>query len=301
MTTPQQSPVGTLDRIEAMAPAFVTAKTARLLKCDPDEADAWIINARVAGFRSEAGLVHTAHLQQRLAHMRRDALAERANPAIANDPVRLAQVEQRLDKIDQTEVAIRDKLTDSRLSEEQRVSDGYRLIRPIMDQRYLDITDTTDTLISRACSQFSFGNMIRICRGRGRCVSPPPGYAAQPMSPKLSDEMNALLETNIDFVQLSRWEGGQNLYGYVPWYKDFPNNSSGVTIGTGIDLGQTDLASLNRFARVVAPPPGLIDKIRPYLGLKMQRACDKLSDVPLQVTQAEVDGWINGKSMIFSI
>lgn len=292
MTKPQEPPVGTLDRIEAMAPAFLVEKTARLIECDPVDATTWLANARTAGVQTEAGLVHTAYLQQRLADMRRDALIERSNPAIANDPVRLAQVDRRLHQIDETEVKVWEKYEDGRLSEEQHVSDGYRLVRSIMDQRYIDLTDITDTRIRQACSKYSFRNMVRICRGKGRCVSPPAGYEAQFMSPKLSDEINVLLKTNIDFVQLSHWEGGQNLYGYVPWYQGFPRNVSGVTIGTGIDLGQTDLASLTRFARAVPPPPGLIDKLKPYLGLKMQNACDKLSDIPLQVTQEEVE-WLD--------
>jgi hypothetical protein len=43
---------------------------------------------------------------------------------------------------------------------------------------------------------------------------------------------------------------------------------------------------------VVPPLPGLIDKVKPYLGLQMQKACDKLSDIPLEITQEEAK-WLD--------
>lgn len=54
MTATKEASAGTLDRLEAMAAAFST-ETARLLGYSPDEADAWLINGRAAGLRTEAG------------------------------------------------------------------------------------------------------------------------------------------------------------------------------------------------------------------------------------------------------
>lgn len=290
MTATKEASAGTLDRVEAMAPAFLTGKTARLLGYSPDEADAWLINGRAAGLRTEAGLVHAAHLQGRVAEMRRDALAERA---VTTDPARLTQIDRRITQIDDAQIALEAKLQDPRLSEEQRIADGYRLVRPLLDQRGIDLLDTTDTRISHACSRFVYNNIIRICGGTRGCV----GSQRHRAFPRpLSDAINHNLGTNIDFVAYAEWEHGQELDGYVPWYQEAAQNASGVTIGTGNDLAAADLNNMRDFARLYAAqmpePPGLIQKIAPYVRLRKQAACNFLSDHPLSLTIPEVE-WLD--------
>ncbi|MCK6443156.1 pesticin C-terminus-like muramidase [Elstera cyanobacteriorum] len=290
MTATKEASAGTLDRIEAMAAAFLTGKTARLLGYSPDEADAWLINGRAAGLRTEAGLVHAAHLQGRVAEMRRDALAERA---VTTDPARLTQIDRRITQIYNAQIALEAKLQDPRLSEEQRIADVYHLVRPLLDQRGIDLLDTTDTRISHACSWFVYNNIIRICGGTRGCV----GSQRHRAFPRpLSDAINHNLGTNIDFVAYAEWEHGQELDGYVPWYQEAAQNASGVTIGTGNNLAAADLNNMRDFARLYAAqmpePPGLIQKIAPYVGLRKQAACNFLSDHPLSLTIPEVE-WLD--------
>lgn len=71
---------------------------------------------------------HAAH-SRRVAKMCRDALAERA---ITTDPARLTQIDRRIMQIDDAQIALEAKLQDPRLSEEQRIADGYRLVRPLL-------------------------------------------------------------------------------------------------------------------------------------------------------------------------
>ena len=60
---------------------------------------------------------------------------------------------------------------------------------------------------------------------------------------------------------------------------------SGVTIGTGVDLGQTDAESLRGYG----VSEDLIRKFEPYLGLSSKRAIYKLSSHPLKITAEEAE------------
>lgn len=292
MTTPQNPQPGTLDRIRDLAGPSLTKKTVSLLGSTQNEADAWLNSGRAGGLRTEAGLVHNAHLQQRLAQMRWGVTVAQQDPANAGDVAFQIQLNRRLAEIDQTQAAIKAKLSDARLSEEQRIADGYRLLNPLLDSQNTVKVYTTDLKIKRACSSYSIDNMVRMCGAKRGCVSSPPGVKAEPMLPEQARDINAYLKTDIDFVEYSKWEGGQHLHGYIPWYPGDVNNISGVTIGTGNDLGAASLADLERFSRLKQAPAGLIEKIRPYIGLKMQAACNKLSDMPLVVTPEEVK-WLD--------
>ncbi len=59
--------------------------------------------------------------------------------------------------------------------------------------------------------------------------------------------------------------------------------ASGVTIATGVDLGQTDIPSLKGYGVPVA----LIEKLQPYIGLKKSAAIQKLSVLPLSISTKE--------------
>lgn len=104
----------------------------------------------------------------------------------------------------------------------------------------------------------------------------------------------------IDIVALSRFlntpgvEGPRRIRGYVPCQ---PGNfaagpgqrpevytaigASGVTIATGCDLGQTDIASLRGYG----VPETLIGALSPYIGLKKIQAINRLASLPLLVSE----------------
>ena len=93
---------------------------------------------------------------------------------------------------------------------------------------------------------------------------------------------------------ITRWET-RSLRGYIPCdpanYLGGPQEGhtpigvSGVTIATGLDLGQQGLADLKRFGIAGT----LQDKLMPYLGRTRYRAMDALNLRPLTVSEAECD------------
>lgn len=85
---------------------------------------------------------------------------------------------------------------------------------------------------------------------------------------------------NINFDFISRLEGGRKLRGYVPAINA---SESGVTIATGFDLGQRSESDL----RNLGLARGLIQKLKPYLGLKSSQAQRKLREKPITITPAE--------------
>ncbi len=60
---------------------------------------------------------------------------------------------------------------------------------------------------------------------------------------------------------------------------------SGVTVGTGLDLGQQRLEDLER----MGVDADLRALLRPYLGLRKEAACQHLRDRPLRLTEAQCD------------
>ena len=84
----------------------------------------------------------------------------------------------------------------------------------------------------------------------------------------------------IDFEFLSNLEGGCQTVGYVP---AAGLSKSGVTIATGFDLGQrseSDLKTLGIYS-------GLIEKLKPYLGIRGADAQKSLQKTPLVISAAE--------------
>ena len=59
---------------------------------------------------------------------------------------------------------------------------------------------------------------------------------------------------------------------------------SGVTIGTGVDLGQQTRGSL----RTMGVPPFLLEKLLPYIGLQRTAALQQLCAIPLTISPEEV-------------
>ena len=85
---------------------------------------------------------------------------------------------------------------------------------------------------------------------------------------------------NIDWDFISELEGGQVLEGYVPAVEV---SESGVTVATGVDLGQRSEASID----ALDIPDALKAKLKPYAGMKKQAAVDFLDSNPLSITAEE--------------
>ena len=97
------------------------------------------------------------------------------------------------------------------------------------------------------------------------------------------------------------FEGPQQLRGYIPCnlvgggtanYYGGPNPEryepmgiSGVTVGTGVDLGQTDAATL----RGMGVPEALTTLFRPYLGKRDVEAVYALHAAPLSIGPDDAD------------
>ena len=91
-------------------------------------------------------------------------------------------------------------------------------------------------------------------------------------------------EYQVDWNFISQVEGGAQSQGYVPWWPGAKNNVSGVTIATGFDLGQKNEDGLRKMGLA----SGLIEKLSPYLGKKMQDAKDFLAQHPLSLSLEEI-------------
>jgi hypothetical protein len=149
------------------------------------------------------------------------------------------------------------------------------------------------------------------------------------MPDDVTDDINAKYGTNVDFGKLSGFEGGAYKEGYIPWsthldasgnpvikalpdstgkvgptalgdLNNQPKNSSGATIGVGVDLGQTDEEHINPILdRYNADPANkhntlssdelaaLKDKLKPYYKKKRAEACKFLKENPLKLTDKE--------------
>lgn len=82
---------------------------------------------------------------------------------------------------------------------------------------------------------------------------------------------------SIDWKFIGELEG-YHLKGYVP---DASGSQSGVTVATGVDLGQMPAADLDLM------PPDLAKRLRRYVGLRGTYAREELDVHPLIVTDAE--------------
>lgn len=88
------------------------------------------------------------------------------------------------------------------------------------------------------------------------------------------------MSDKIDYSFLIKMEGGSKTNGYIPAAKV---SKSGVTIGTGFDLGQrneSDLKKLRLSSKLIAT-------LKPYLGKKAKDAQDALNKTPLKITTAQ--------------
>jgi GH24 family phage-related lysozyme (muramidase) len=77
-----------------------------------------------------------------------------------------------------------------------------------------------------------------------------------------------------------QFEGGQQLKAYPP-----PARGSGVTVATGIDLGQRSAGEL----RNLGISESLLDKVKPYLGKRDDEARRALKTKPLELSEQEAN------------
>ena len=92
---------------------------------------------------------------------------------------------------------------------------------------------------------------------------------------------------NTDYIReiLERFEGKGISKGYVPADKSGkPLGASGVTIATGLDLGQQTGAGLEKMGL----PLRIVGLLRPYLGVKGQAAQYLLVRTPLNLSREDV-------------
>jgi hypothetical protein len=143
------------------------------------------------------------------------------------------------------------------------------------------------------------------------------------MSDEMAQKINKKHGASINFEQIANYEGGQALRGYVPWWPiiksiskngaitvllNFHKNDdgslattkdgskildgssqSGVTIGTGVDLGQQEPTAYKKRLKDFEVSQELIDKLEPYMHLKRAEAAEYLLAHPLTVTKKEAD------------
>ena len=90
---------------------------------------------------------------------------------------------------------------------------------------------------------------------------------------------------DIDWQFISTQEGGQQLDGYVPMRNGVVIGNSGVTIATGVDLGQMTQNSLNN----LPISDSLKDELSPYVGLRRQAAVNALQENPLNISEQDAN------------
>ena len=94
------------------------------------------------------------------------------------------------------------------------------------------------------------------------------------------------LNNNIDEEVLGLFEYGKDkgLKGLVPNNNGMVIGKSGVTIAMGYDLGSK---TLNELEAMFPTNPDIINKLKPYLGLKGKAALDAVTTTPFTITENE--------------
>lgn len=90
---------------------------------------------------------------------------------------------------------------------------------------------------------------------------------------------------NINWEWIAALEGKKILNAYVPSRNGEAIGQSGVTIGTGVDLGQWSIDDIIRLGLSAA----LTNRIKPYLLIKGCEAIELLKSKPLTLQPSEVE------------
>ena len=100
------------------------------------------------------------------------------------------------------------------------------------------------------------------------------------------------LQVNMEFLRMSE---GFETEGYVPRSGEQVLDSSGVTIGTGLDLGTKNMDYFKDFENKET-----LKKMEAYFGMKGQAAYDFEQENPLSLTReeaVEVDNFVKGREL----
>ena len=99
-------------------------------------------------------------------------------------------------------------------------------------------------------------------------------------------EIKVAVNNNIDENFLGDLEYGEDkgLKGLVPNNNGMVIGKSGVTIAMGYDLGSK---TLNELEAMFPKNPDIVNKLRPYLGLKGKAALDAVTTTPFTITENE--------------
>ena len=145
----------------------------------------------------------------------------------------------------------------------------------------LDITDTDEGKLSNSEPLYDMAKEVDPGTIKTEELPPAGGIMSRQRhrNVELSD-----IPTNIDTAFLGQQEGAAKTTAYVP--KDKAGkalDSSGVTIGTGVDLGSKD----KNYFRYL-DDADLVAKLEPYFGKKKDAAISALNKTPLTLTADEV-------------
>lgn len=122
-----------------------------------------------------------------------------------------------------------------------------------------------------------------VCRAAAQTPTPSPTSTPRPTVTATAATASAS-GLAVDWRFISQREGGQALNGYVP--ADAPGGTeSGVTIATGVDLGQWSAAEIHAFEL----DPALEAKLLPYADKRGDDAKVALRGTRLTLTSAEAD------------
>ena len=100
------------------------------------------------------------------------------------------------------------------------------------------------------------------------------------------------LQVNMEFLRMSE---GFETEGYVPRSGEQVLDSSGVTIGTGLDLGTKNIDYFKDFENKET-----LQKMEAYFGMQGQEAYDFEQENPLSLTReeaVEVDNFVKGREL----
>jgi hypothetical protein len=180
------------------------------------------------------------------------------------------------------------------LVEEVLREEGSLALPSMMNERLVHANVGEGSLIDRVADVFR--RVVNRLGGHeqpggGGGVRPPGQDAQKPGTVSGSDQQDSRSnrtgngKIRVDWSWITGKEGGRLLKGYVPHNKDGTAiGASGVTVATGVDLGQWNEAQL----RALGLPEDLIAKLRPYLSpLRKEEAIAYLEEHPLTLTADE--------------
>ena len=101
---------------------------------------------------------------------------------------------------------------------------------------------------------------------------------------RMVDSLETETDFEVDFGFLRSVEGFETS-GYIPTSKGKVLGQSGVTIGSGVDLGHQSRQGLINAGVDIK----IVDEVEPYLGLRKTKALDKLRDNPLKLSDESAE------------